>query len=149
MCHQSPAKVLRNVKRITRFLDMKKLPKVSPQLSTVKLQEINIEPNPPPNLSVCQLNPISINTRPTKLSFRRFQSTEIVPGVQNDDHLFSSTYIDGSSLTTTFICHFCNDDYSFNSSWALRTHARTDHTLELYQTLKHKPPFQPSFEQMY
>ena len=92
MWHQSPAKVLRNVKRITRFLEMKKLPRVSHQLSTVKLQDINIEPDPPLNLSACQLNPISISTRPQALSFRRFQSTEIVPGVQNDNQLFLPSF---------------------------------------------------------
>ena len=84
MCHQSPAKLLRSVKRITNFLEKKKqllsnkpflcsviLPQTNifpashlPNLTIVNVQTTSVLPQTPPkpNLTIC--NALSVNIKP-------------------------------------------------------------------------------------
>ena len=152
MCNSSPAKVIRSVKRITRFLEQKPNKKLSIRnevtLSVKVLPQTNCDPLPPKTLSVSRLQPISLQALPRKLSYRKFPSTEIVPGMQNDDDYLFSSYINGGSLCTTFVCSFCYDDYSFKSADSIRLHVFDEHRLDMYQRLKSKPPFEPEFEEL-
>ena len=75
MCHQSPAKVLRSVMRITKFIEKKPKLSISPQQSISILPpkpnlDVNLLPNidlPPiiqkANLEFLRLHPISIPPR--------------------------------------------------------------------------------------
>ena len=152
MCKTSPSKILRNVKRITRFMEQKPkqistLRKSAP-LSMQNLPQTNIDPLPPKILAFSRLETISIPHSPKKLSYRRFPTTEIVPGIKNDDEYLFSSYINGGSHLTTFVCHFCYDEYSFKSADTIRYHIQTEHGIEMYQRLKSKPPYEPEFEDL-
>ena len=164
MCNTSTAKILRNVKRITKFLERKssiKLPilsklenpTLSPQmrplvsLSVEVLPQVNI-PQQPKTIVVCKLQQISIPAcpRPSNLSYQKFPTKEVVPGIRNDDEFLFSSYINGGSSCTTFVCSFCYDDYSYKSADAIRFHVQTEHRQEMIQRLKSKPPYEPEFE---
>ena len=66
MCHKSPAKLLRSIKRITNFLEKKNYPANIPisryqsSLTLFNLPPIDIPPLPPKVLSLKTLPPISI-----------------------------------------------------------------------------------------
>ena len=88
MCHQSPAKLLRSIKRITSFLEKKKhclstpiMESLSP-LSLYHLPSVDIPPFPPKCLSITSLSPIDIP--PTigklpKLTIVKSSSTSFLP----------------------------------------------------------------------
>ena len=134
MCNPSPAKILRNVKRMTKFCERKSTS--NSVLSINVLQPVNIAPFPPKNLSNCVQTSISIESKPKRISYRTFQPIEVIPDSRCDDDLLFSTYIDGSSHTTTFICNFCYDDFSYKSSSSMRSHIQTAHRTEMYNQLK-------------
>ena len=103
MCNPSPAKVKRSVRRITRFLEQKSNNKSfgnKPTLSIKVLPQSNFYPLQPKTLAISRLQQISIPACPRNLSYRKFPTTEIVPGIQNDDDYLFSSYINGGS-------HFC------------------------------------------
>ena len=155
MCHQSPAKILRNVKRMTSFIERKMTcsslvseVKLQPYLSIQHLPNIDIHALPPKLLSSHTLPHISILPKPKNLSFRRFPTTEIVPGSRWEDDILFSSYINGVSHTTTFVCHICHDDYSFHSADTIRSHIQNSHKQDMYYRLKHNLNFQPKFEDL-
>jgi hypothetical protein len=118
------------VKRITKFLEQKSfvnitLPKPEePKLSTKILPNIDIflasENKPSKILSVTRQPTASILPKPKKLSFQKFFTTEIVPGSKWEDAILLSSYINGGTLTTTFVCHICHNDYTFKSADAIQ-----------------------------
>ena len=75
MCHQSPTKILRNVKRITKFLEKKKK-----LLSIVVLPQVNIEPEVKP-LSFSQSTTINIYPVKKCLSLSKMVSVSIPPSM--------------------------------------------------------------------
>ena len=99
-------------------------------------------------LAVSRLENASIPATPIKVSYQKFPTTEIVPGILNDDDYLFSSYINGGSHLTTFVCHFCYDDYSFKSADSIRFHIQTEHGLEMHHRLKIKPPYEPEFEEL-
>ena len=151
MCNPSPAKILRNVKRITHYLEQQcsvSKEKSKTVLSSVILPPISIQSSSSKSLTIFKHPRISILPKTRRLSHCKLRSTEIVPGAENDDSLFSSSYIDGGTFTTTFICHVCYDDFSLKSAAEVRTHVRGVHKAEMYSKLKNKPPFQPLLEDL-
>ena len=82
------------------------------------------------------------------ISFRKFQPLEFVPGARNEDEPLFSSYIDGGLFSTTFVCHFCYDDYSFKSANAIRNHVHAAHRIKALQKLKTNPMNFPRFETM-
>ena len=100
MCHTSPAKQLRSVKRMAKFLVNKNTvatPK-KPLLTAVLLPQTDIQPDSSKMLEVKRNPRISIFPKPKNISFRKFLPFEIVPGTQDTDRLFFSSYIDGCTL---------------------------------------------------
>jgi hypothetical protein len=137
MCNPSPAKVIRNVKRITKFLERKysmkpilsmlKEPTLSPQIRPIASLSIDVLPvvnipKPLKTFVVCKLQQISITAcpRPSNLSYQKFPTKEVVPGIRNYDGFLFSSYINGGSSCTTFVCSFCYVDYSHKSADAIR-----------------------------
>ena len=154
MCNQSPAKILRSVKRMTSFLERKRafpmlVPavKLQPTLSIQHLPVIDIPPLPPKLLSSQKLQPISILPKPKKLSVRKFFPIETVPGSRWEDDVWFSSYINGGSHTTTFVCHICNDDFTFKSADTIRNHIQSAHRQEMYYRLKNDLNSQPKLEE--
>ena len=140
MCHTSPAKQLRSVKRTAKFLIKKNTiatPK-KPLLTAVLLPQTDIQPDSPKMLEVKRNARISIFPKPKNISFRKFLPFEIVPGAQDTDRLFFSSYIDGCTFATTFVCHICYDDYSYRSAKEMRAHLHQDHHHQLGQALGNK-----------
>ena len=85
MCQKSPAKILRNVKRITKFFSKKCSNKVQ-NLSVVKIQFIDIPPTPRPNpnLSKVHVQTTNVPASPTPaLSIFKNISIDIPPSAQN------------------------------------------------------------------
>ena len=151
MFHTSPARLLRNVKRMTKFLERKsQLSSVSevPILTTISLPQTDIPPDPPRNLVIRRQPQISIPPKPNKISYRKFLSTEIVPGAHNNDRIFFSSYIDGATFVTTFVCHLCYDDHSYHSAYEMRVHLHQDHHQQLEPRLKNHPVTFPVFEDL-
>ena len=149
MCNQSPAKLLRSVRRITRYIEKKpsQIIRNKPVLSIFKLPQISLIPLKPNVLSITRQPRISIASRP-RISFCKLKSTEIVPGSQTNDELLFSSYIDGATFSTTFICHVCYDDYNFQSAVSMRAHIQDAHRTEMYHKLKKEPPFKSRFEDL-
>ena len=145
MCHSSPARVLRNVKRITKFLERKS--KRTPVLSRSVLEPNNIIPATK-SLSVCNLPGTSIPAKKSCLSVRKFQSIEVIPESQALDDLLFSTYIDGFSHRTTFVCSFWYDDFSYKSCSAIRNHISEAHRAEMTTKLKTYSISLPRYEVM-
>ena len=90
MCHQSPAKILRNVKRMTNFIRrISSNPKPSssrikpaPSLSIVHLPHLDISPSPQNKLSFCSQKTVAIppaNSRKPKLSPVKLEAINIRP----------------------------------------------------------------------
>ena len=83
MCRQSPAKILRNVKRMTKFNRRKSSPvtKCVPNLSIVYLPHLDIPPSQESKLSFCSQATIAIppaNPKP-KLSHVKLEAIDIRP----------------------------------------------------------------------
>ena len=156
MCQKSPSNLLRSIKRITRFSDIKS--RIF-HLSNHILSQIDISPEPrilsfstpiitsvsPKEKSLSFSVPIvtEIHTikkprcpRSENLSYQKFQPVEVVPGSRNNDNILFSLYIDGGTFSTIFVCHFCYDDHSFKSANFLRTHVETIHRNEMHHKLK-------------
>ena len=160
MCNHSPSKILRNVKRMTKFLENKShlnhtLPKPEePQLSIQIPPNIdippssNIEASQPRQLSVIRQSTITIPPKPRNLSFRKFFPTEIVPGSRWEDDILFSSYINGGTHTTTFVCHICYDDFTYKSADAIRSHIQSFHPQDMYYRLKNHLNFHPKFEDL-
>ena len=119
--------------------------KLQPPLSIQHLPNIDIHALPPKLLSSHTFPHISILPKPKNLSFQRFPTTEIVPGSRWEDDILFSSYINGGSYTTTFVCH---DDYSYHSADTIRSHIQTSHKQDMYYRLKHNLNFQPKFEDL-
>ena len=106
MCNPSLAKVMRNVRRITRFLEKKPNQTTTTRnvssLSVQVLPQTNVDPLPPKTLAVSRQLNISIPPPLSRnLSYPKFTTTEIVPGIQNDDEYLFSSYINGGPHCTT------------------------------------------------
>ena len=101
---------MRSVKRIIRFLEQKTSKKLAIRnkltLSVKVLPQTNCDPLPPKTLSVSRRQQISVQSLPRYLTYRKFPTTEIVPGIQNDGADLFSTYINGGSHCTIFVCWF-------------------------------------------
>ena len=160
MCNHSPSKILRNVKRMTKFLENKShlnhtLPKPEePQLSIQILPNIdippssNIEPSQPRQLSDIRQTTITIPLKHRNLSFQKFFPTEIVPGSRwEDDSLFSS-YINGGTHTSTFVFHICYGDFTYKSADAIRSHIHIVHPQDMNYRLKNHLNFHPKYEDL-
>ena len=137
MCHTSPAKLLRSVKRMAKFLSKKNTTVIlkKPFLTAVLLPQTNIQPDSPKILEVKRNPRISIFPKQKNISFRKFLPFEIVPGALDTDRLFFSSYIDGGTFVTTFVCHICYDDHSYHSAREMRAHLHQDHHHQLGQAL--------------
>ena len=153
MCYQSPARILRNVKRITNFLKKKNIgdttqPKVKPTLSIEVLPPISIPPSPK-MLSCFTQKRVSISPRKKNISRCKKLPYEVVPGISNDDEDLFFTYINGSTFKTTFVCNFCYND-TFESTQSLRRHVWSAHRSESEQTLYFhmQGPYQTSFQDL-
>ena len=154
MCYQSPAKVLRNVKRLTNFLSKKNFlgatpqPKANPSLSIEVLSPISISPSPK-MLSCCTQKRISISPRKKNISSCKKMPSEIVPGISNEDKDLFFTYINGSTFKTIFVCNFCYND-TFVSTHSVRRHVWYAHRSECEQTLflYMQVPYEPSFQDL-
>ena len=137
---KSPFKTLRDIKRITKYNEKKQnysQPTPSlPVLSITVLEQTNIKPLHDKVLSMHRLPSSSILPTKKSLSYRTFQPIDILPVSKNDDDLWFSSYLDGSSHTTTFICNFCYDDFSFKSATSMRNHISTVHRSEILSRLK-------------
>jgi hypothetical protein len=131
---------------------------IPPSIKLLSLSTPTITSLSPKERTLTCSVPVFAEVSPTKqpllpksrknISFRKFQPVEIVPGARNDDSLLFSSYIDGGTFTTTFVCHFCYDDYTFKAANTLRTHIETVHRKEMHHKLKFKPIFEPIFETM-
>ena len=133
MCHTtSPAKILRSVIRMTHFNRIKQSQNISPvsskPLLTVEvLPKIDIPPTSK-NLSSSIQSSVSINQNPKILSKCKLSTSEIVPGLLNEDEDTFSTYIDGYTLETTYICNFCYNDL-LRSTQAIKKHLLEIHKM--------------------
>ena len=138
MCNPSPGRILRNVKRMTKYNERKstKIPNNKTVLSTAILEPINIHPIPCKILTTRRQTEISIEGKQKHLSYRTFQPIEVIPESSNDDDLLFTTYINGSSQTTTFICNFCYDDFTYKCSPTMRSHILTAHRTEMDNRLR-------------
>jgi hypothetical protein len=156
MYHQSPARILRNVKRITNFPERKTAfscctvleAKPRPSLSIQHLPDIDIPPLSSKLLSSQTLPSILIVPKSQVLSFRKFPTTEIVPGSRWEDDILFSSYINGGSHTTTFVCHICYDDFSYKSADSIRDHILSSHGQEIYHRFKNNLNSQPKYEEL-
>ena len=138
MCNPSPAKLMRSARRITKFLEQKpsqkSIIKKKPSLSVKILPQSNFDRPPPKTLSVSRLHQISIPACGARnLSYQKFPTTEVIPGIQNDDAYLFSSYIYGGTHHTTFVCSFCYNDYSFKSADSIRFHVQNEHRLECHK----------------
>ena len=90
MCHQSPAKILRNVKRMTKFIRRKSFnpktastrTKPAPSLSIEHLPHLDISPSSRNELSFSSQTTISIppvNSQPPKLSTVKLEEINVRP----------------------------------------------------------------------
>ena len=105
-------------------------------LSTAILEPINIHPIPCKILTTRRQTEISIEGKQKHLSYRTFQPIEVIPESSNDDDLLFTTYINGSSQTTTFICNFCYNDFTYKCSPTMRSHIQTAHRTEMDNRLR-------------
>ena len=112
------------------------------------LPNIDIHALPQKLLSSHTLPQISILPKSTNLSFRRFPTTEIVPGSRWEDDILFSSNINGGSHATTFSFHICYDDYSYHSADTIQSHIQTSHKQDMNYRLKHNLNFQPKFEDL-
>ena len=147
MCHISPAKLLRNVKRITHYNEKKGLMKICPTLAKPKLSikilpQIDVSPHSK-ILSTSNTTLVSIPTVPRKLSRCNQLASECVPGLYNEDEDFISTYIDGYTHQTIFICKVCNTDH-YRSTQEIKKHMREVHRICTIPSMNY--PFEPRFE---
>jgi hypothetical protein len=68
-------------------------------LSVQVLPQTNVDPLPPKTLADSRQLNISIPPSSRNLSYQKFPTTKIVPGIQNDDEYLFSSYINvGSQL---------------------------------------------------
>ena len=85
MCNPSPARILSNVKRITKFIESKI--KSKPVLSVALLDQINIYPTSQKVLAACTLPSQSITAKMKHLSRQTLQ-----PGAGLDDDCILSEF---------------------------------------------------------
>ena len=79
MCYSSPARILRNIKRITKFIERKSI--IKPVLSVTILDQINLYPTSHKVIMAAKSKPISCQT---------FQQIDILPGADCDGSLIRS-----------------------------------------------------------
>ena len=136
------ARVHLNIKRITKYNEKKQhssqpIPPSNLLVLYITVLEQNIiKPLQDKVFSLHRLPSSSILTTKKSLSYRTFQPIDILPDSKNDDDLWFSSYLDGSSHTTTVICNFCYDDFSFKSTTSMRNHISTMHRSEILSRLK-------------
>ena len=143
----SPAKILRSVKRITHFTEKRwlqttppALPK--PLLSINFLQPVDVLPITTV-LTFSAPNLLSISPVRRILSRRNQLATECVPGLINEDEQTISTYIDGFTHETIFICKLCNTDH-YRSTPEIKKHIREVHKIVVRPIMNYN--FEPTFE---
>ena len=147
MCKVSPAKILRSVKRMTKYNEKRGLKNILPALPIPLLSMKILAPiDVPPSIKMLSLSaPTCVSISPAKrnLSICSQFPSEIVPGLINEDELTISTYIDGFRHETVFICKLCNSDH-FRSTPSIKKHQREVHKIIVRPTLNY--PFEPTFE---
>ena len=100
-----------------------------PLLTAVLLPKTNIQPDSPKILEVKRNPRISIFPKQKNIFLRKFLPYEIVPRTLDTERLFFLSYIDGGTLLTTFVCHICYDDHSYQSARETRAHLHQNHQL--------------------
>ena len=70
-------------------------------------------------------------------------ATECVPGLINEDEQTISTYIDGFTHTTIFICKLCNTDH-YRSTPEIKKYIREVHKIVVQPITNYN--FEPTFE---
>ena len=154
MCHKSPAKVLRNVIRITKFLEKKSksltktvLPPVSiaPETKHLSIEALLSVDVPPVKKPLSFSTPTFISIPPIQRSLSRCNqlAVDAVPGLINEDENTISTYIDGFTHKTIFICKLCYCDH-FQSTEETKMHIRQVHKIITRSTMNYY--FEPRFE---
>ena len=122
----SPAKILRSLKRVTKFLDQKNVIPIRRSPLSIKILSLVDISHSPKILSCLVLLRVSITSQKKRISFCKILPSEIVPGISNEDEDLFFTYIDGSTFQTTLVCNFCYND-SFTSTQSNRRHVRNTH----------------------
>ena len=108
MCHSSPARILRNIKRITKFIERKSIFK--PVLSVTILDQINIYPTSQNVLTAAK----SIS-----LSCQTIEQIDILPGADCDGSLIRSEFYP--------YCPECDKTYKREQVMLFREHCRVIH----------------------
>ena len=143
----SPEKLLRNVRRITYYNEKKGLVSICPTLAKPELS-ISIIPqiDVSPHSKILTFSPktlVSIPTVPRKLSWCNQLASEYVPGLFNEDEETISSYIDGYTHQTIFICKVCNTDH-YQSTQEIKKHLREVHRIWTLPNMNY--PFETQFE---
>ena len=115
MCNPSPARVLRNVKRMTKFIERKM--KSEPVLSVVILPQTNIYPTPQKVLT--NIPSRSIAAKRKLLSCQTLQQINILPDAISDDNLIMSEFCP--------YCPECDVTYKREQVLEFREHCRKMH----------------------
>ena len=147
MCNASPAKIFRNVRRITKFNEKKASQNISPVKAKPSLS-IEILPHndfPPKNKIISFLTPtlVSCSPIPRQLSIGSQLPFEIVPGLFDEDQETISTYIEGTTRQTTFVCNICYSDH-FRSTQSIKKHRLEVHKIFTQPNVNN--PFEARFE---
>ena len=132
---------------MTKFNEKKASVNVSPNLSNPllslkSLPQIDIPPAEK-ILTLSVPSSVSIPAVPTRLSRCSQFPIEAVPGVFNEDEGTLTTYIDGITRRTIFICNFCYCD-SFISIQSIKNHLREVHKISMQPNPNY--PFETKFE---
>ena len=117
MCNPSPGRILRNVKRITKFIERKR--KSKPVLCVTILDQIDIYPTSQKVLTACNLPNLSIEAKRKHLSRRTFQQINILPGAGFDDDIIMSKLRP--------YCPECDKTYKREEVLLFRDHCRVMH----------------------
>ena len=163
---RSPAKISRDVKRMSKFnekmsskfdipaltqpiLSVKVLPQTNissafpkPMLSIEILPHTDIPPVPKtPTCSSTTL--VSISPVRRNLSRCNQLASESVPGLFNEGELTNSTCIDGFTHRTIFICKVCNTDH-YRSTLEIKKHLKEIHGISIQPSMN--CPFEARYE---
>ena len=164
MCHSSPATILRDVKRMTKFNEKMSSKVNSPTFTKPLLSVLTQTDNSPafskPSLAIEILPQIDISPLPKILSCSSTTlvtipatqrnlsqcnqlASESVPGLFNEHENTISTYIDGFTHKTIFICKVCNTDH-YRSTAEIKKHLQEVHRIYIQPSMNY--PFESRFE---
>ena len=117
MYSPSPARILRNVMRMTKFIEKKSI--LNPVLSVTILDQIDIIPTSQKVLTVYTLPSISITAKSKALSCHKFKPIDIFPGPGCDDSLIRSEFPP--------YCPECDETYKREQVLIFREHCEVTH----------------------